>query len=361
MTDARTKARLCLSRKADFVAIRAMQRKCGGTIPRGSFAGSHSGLALAMPLMQAPAMLDSMLDAWPRIFAECAVAERLRRMAGVELHPTLFNTPLIYGPQHARDAMAAIYHEYLATARRAGLPILLTAPTWRLDAARVAAAGVPATINSDAVEFLTALRDTLPDDQGPVAVGALVGPKADCYRPELAPDAAEAGAFHSPQIRELAATAADFLLAQTLPALGEAIGIARAMAATRKPYLISFCTGTDGRVLDGTPLPDAMARLDAALDRPPLGYFVNCTHPGFLIDAYQPGDLDRLIGIQANGSSRDVTALDGSSATQADSVESWASAMFLLHERHAVPILGGCCGTSLLHLEALAGLPAGGV
>jgi homocysteine S-methyltransferase len=87
---------------------------------------------------------------------------------------------------------------------------------------------------------------------------------------------------------------------------------------------------------------------------PPVGYFVNCTHPAFLLAAYQPGELDRLIGIQANGASRDVTALDGSSATLADPVDTWAAAMLELHERHAVPILGGCCGTSLPHLEALA-------
>jgi homocysteine S-methyltransferase len=43
-------------------------------------------------------MIDILLAHHPRILAECAVAERLRRLPGVELHPTLFNTPLIYGP-----------------------------------------------------------------------------------------------------------------------------------------------------------------------------------------------------------------------------------------------------------------------
>lgn len=298
-------------------------------------------------------MLAALLENHPLILAECAVAERLRRTPGVELHPTLFHTPFIYGPDAAREAMVSIYHDYLATARRAGLPLLLTAPTWRLDASRVASAGVPATINTDAVDFLAGLR---PDDGPPVAIGALVGPQCDCYRPELSPEADEAEAFHTPQIRELAETTADFLLAQTLPSVREALGVARAMAATEKPYVISFCTGTDGRVLDGTPLPDAMARLDDSPARPPVGYFVNCTHPRFLLDACKPGTIDRLIGIQANGSSKDVTALDGAATTEADPVEAWAASMAELHHRHGVPILGGCCGTSLPHLEALAGL-----
>jgi len=303
-------------------------------------------------------VLDSLLARYPRILAECAVAERLRRRPGVELHPTLFNTPLIYGPEAAREEMAGIYREYIDAACRARLPLLLTAPTWRLDAGRVAEAGVPATINSDAVAFLTGLRSSRGNDGSPVLIGALTGPKNDCYRPELAPGAEEAEEFHAPQLNELTSTAADFLLAQTLPAVGEAIGVARAMAATDTPYLISLCAGPDGRVLDGTGLPEAMDRIDrdSTLARPPVGYFVNCTHPRFLLDAYQPGELHRLIGIQANGSSRDVTALDGSSATQADPVEQWAASMLALHERHAVPILGGCCGTSLRHLEGLAGV-----
>lgn len=102
--------------------------------------------------------LTSLLEKHPLVLAECAVAERLRRTPGVELHPTLYNTPLIYGPEAAREAMVSVYREYLGEAGRAGLPLLLTATTWRLDVDRVAEAGVPERINSDAVKFLTSLR-----------------------------------------------------------------------------------------------------------------------------------------------------------------------------------------------------------
>lgn len=302
-------------------------------------------------------MLAETLSRYSKILAECAVAERLRRLPGVELHPTLFNTPLIYGPAAARQAMSSIYHEYIRIAQAAGLPLLLTAPTWRLDAQRVAAAGVPGSINTDAVAFLLELRDRSAAAGGPpLVVGGLTGPKNDCYRPDLAPGPAEAEDFHAPQIAELAATPAAFLLAQTLPGVPEALGVARAMAQAGKPYLISFCTGVDGRVLDRSPLPEAMARIDDELGpaRRPTGYLVNCTHPRFLLDAYPAGVLGRLIGIQANASSCDVTSLDGSSATVADPVEAWAADMLRLHESHGVPILGGCCGTGRRHLECLA-------
>ncbi len=309
-------------------------------------------------------MLIRCLSEYPKILAECAVAERLRRMRGVELHPTLFNAPLIYGPPAALDAMASVIREYIRIARAADLPLLLTAPTWRLDAERVASAGVPPSINTDAVAFMIGLRDEAAAPGGPpVLVGALTGPRNDCYRPELAPNATEAGTFHAAQIDELGRTPAAFLLAQTLPAVEEAIGIARAMAKTGKAYLISFCTGPDGHVLDGTSLPQAMERIDAELGAQgrPTGFFVNCTHPRFLLDAYPVGALERLVGIQANASSCDVTQLDGSSATMADPLEAWANDMLTLHKQHGVRILGGCCGTTGRHLKALAGFLDDGV
>ncbi len=297
--------------------------------------------------------IAELLANYDRILTECAIAERLRRSPAVTLHPTLFHTPLIYGPDDMRAAMTSIYREYLTVASRAGLPLLLTAPTWRLDSQRVAEAGVRASINADAVEFMIRLREDF-QTEAPILVGALVGPQNDCYRPELAPPAAAAASFHRGQIEELAATSADFLQTQTLPNVGEAIGIATEMARSGKPYFMSFCTGTDGLVLDGTPLPEAMAEVDSAVSVPPLGYYVNCTHPSFILKRYQRGELDRLVGIQANGSSKDVATLDEASETHADPIGHWSAEMHRLHEVHGVQILGGCCGTSLGHLEALA-------
>ena len=318
---------------------------------------SQSCLAPEALTVHVAPMLTSLLAKYPRLLAECAVAERMSRVPGLKLHPTLFHTPLIYGPPSAREAMIQIYREYLSIAHASKLPIILTAPTWRLDPSRLAGADMPATILEDAVAFLHERRAECPDDQPPVAIGALIGPRHDCYKPEWAPTAEESEIFHQTQIEALAATAIDFLLAQTLPSVAEAIGIAKAMARTGKPFLLSLCTGTDGSVLDGTTLPEAMKTIDHSLSPAsrPIGYLVNCTHPKFLLAAYRPGELTRLIGIQANGSSRDVTRLDGATSTVADPIDSWAASMMELHHQHQVPILGGCCGTNNAHLQALAG------
>ena len=303
-------------------------------------------------------MLSKLLSENSLILAECAIAERLRRIKEVELHPTLFNTPLIYGPKPAREQMTNLYREYLTIADQAGLPLLLTAPTWRLDTRRVEQAGVPSSINTDAVDYLCGVRDAFVS-RSPVLVGALVGPKEDCYRADLSPETEEAEAFHLPQIEELAKSQAEFLLAQTMSSVREARGIARAMSRFEKPYLISFCARPDGSLLDGTRLDEAMAELDSdnRIKRKPEGYSVNCTHPSFFLKSYEPGTLDRLIGIQANGSSKDVTKLDGSGQTEADPVEQWAASMKALHAVHGVPILGGCCGTTARHLKSLTDNP----
>ena len=39
---------------------------------------------------------NELLDVHPVVLTECAISERLRRLPGISLHPTLFNTPLIY-------------------------------------------------------------------------------------------------------------------------------------------------------------------------------------------------------------------------------------------------------------------------
>lgn len=44
----------------------------------------------------------------------------------------------------------------------------------------------------------------------------------------------------------------DFLYAGIMPALVEAIGMARAMENTGLPYIISFMIRSDGKLIDGT-------------------------------------------------------------------------------------------------------------
>lgn len=288
------------------------------------------------------------------VLAEAAVCERLRRMEEVTLHPSLFNTPLIYN-EPGRAAMQEVYGQYRSIALNTGIPILLCAPTWRVDRERIVQAGVPQTINRDAVKFMQGLRNQWDLPRAPVLVAGLVGPKNDCYQPSQGLSEKEAIGFHEWQVRELVAAGVDLLLAQTMPALPEALGLARVMAGTGLPYIISFVINRKGEVFDGTPLPQAVESMDEELgEMPPFGYMVNCAYPTFICAGRQPASLfTRLIGIQANSSSRDQLDLDGSSATQRDSLEDWVQHMLILHREHGMKLLGGCCGTDDRYLSGI--------
>ena len=298
--------------------------------------------------------LEELLERHPLILAEAAIAERLRRMDGVTLHPTLFNSPMIY-EEHAGKLMAGLYREYVEIARSAGVPILLAAPTWRLDQVRISNSGVPGTINRDAVAYMRRIRADIGYDQ--IVVGALLGPKNDCYDPQAALAAEEAETFHHWQAHELASAGAEYLLAQTIPAVSEAEGMARAMIATGVPSIVSFCINRSGKVLDGCPLDEAIARVDEATGGALIGYMVNCSHPTFLQPAMMEASaLRRLIGFDANASSLDHQDLEGSPCTRQDSLEDWVEEMRTLNRRHGVKILGGCCGTDGSYLKGLVAM-----
>jgi S-methylmethionine-dependent homocysteine/selenocysteine methylase len=209
-------------------------------------------------------------------------------------------------------------------------------------------------VNTDAARFMRTLLDDRGEYASAVKIGGLVGCKNDCYRPEEGLSTEEAEAFHSWQVDQLASSGVDFLIAETLPGLPEAAGIARLMAGTGHPYLISFVINRRGQVLDGTALPDAVDFIDNQVSHPPLGFLVNCAHPSFLCAARQPRRLyGRLIGYLANASSLDHAQLDGAGEAQADDIAQWGVEMLSLNRTYGVKILGGCCGTGVDHLNYL--------
>jgi homocysteine S-methyltransferase len=288
------------------------------------------------------------------ILMEAAVVEQLRRAASISLHPDLVHALLIYD-EEGRKELRRLYDGYIAIAAKANLPFLMCAPTWRANHERVKRSRVNPRINSDAVYFMKEIRDAQGSEETIIRIGGLIGCKNDCYKPEEGLSASDSEAFHSWQIEQLANAGVDFLIAETLPNIEEAVGIARAMEKTSTPYIVSFVINRSGRLLDGTDISEAVKRIDAATAQKPLGYMVNCSYPTFLCAEKQPHDLfDRLIGYQANASSLNHSDLDGSEQLEADEVAQWGEHMLLLNKRYGVKILGGCCGTGVNHIRYLA-------
>lgn len=287
------------------------------------------------------------------MLTEGAITERLRRAGEVELHPTLFNTPLIYDAG-GREKLAAIYGQYREIAARAALPILLCAPTWRLDQSRLSEAGFDQSLLFDAVSFMRNLQQQWQTADSQIFIGALIGPKNDCYEPEQALSAEAAESFHLWQIEQLTQAGVDCIIAQTIPAVSEALGMARALARVNIPAIISFVITRNAEVLDGTPLFEAIETIDSSLAAPPLGYMVNCVYPTFVCAEKQPTALfTRLLGIQANSSSLDHSQLDGATILHQDDLQHWGENMLRLNREFGVKILGGCCGTDDAYLQYL--------
>jgi homocysteine S-methyltransferase len=280
-----------------------------------------------------------------------ATTEQLRRSNDIHLHDTLVNATLIYESKGQR-ALTKLYQEDIDVAKGAGVPFLLTTPTWRANHSRVTNSTVSKSVNIDAAQFIKNIRNSPCNNQSIVKIGGTIGCKNDCYLPSEALSETESEEFHSWQINQLASGGLDFLIAQTLPSITEAIGIAKAMQHTELPYFISFVINRYGSVLDGTSLVDAVRLIDSATTRNPIGYLINCSYPLFLCADQQPAELfSRLIGYQANASSLDHCDLDNAVNLESEKVSDWGEAMLRLNRTFGIKMLGGCCGTNVEHLR----------
>ncbi|WP_223641963.1 homocysteine S-methyltransferase family protein [Corallococcus sp. EGB] len=296
----------------------------------------------------------------PRLLTEGSVVERLRRHPAGLLDPHVANAGLLFRPE-GREALASIYRDYRDIGLRHGLPTLLLTPTWRANAERLARAGLAGRdVFGEAVGLLAGLREEVGSRGEGIFIGGLVGCRGDAYRPEEALPSDAAVAFHAPHVEALANAGVDFLVAQALPALSEAEGLALAMARTKTPFLLSFVLRPTGTLLDGTPLAEAVGRIDALPGARPTAYMVNCVHPSVFREglsrqlAASPVLGARVMGLQANTSRLSPEELDGRAELDSETPEAFAREMARVHAELGTRVLGGCCGTDERHIAALA-------
>lgn len=304
--------------------------------------------------------LQELLAASSAILGEGAVIERLRRSPGIRLDENVVNSALIY--DHAgRAALTAIYRQYLEIGQHYQLPLLLSTPTWRAGRQRIAAAGLAGhDVNGDNTRFLAELRDSYGDYARHVTICGLMSCRGDAYKPAEAMSTDAAADFHFWQANALASAGVDFLLAATLPALSEAIGLAQAQAATGLPYVISFVARPEGTLLDGTPLDTAIATIDAGVTPRPLAYLINCTHASIFRSALlnecnsSPLVRTRIIGLLANTAALSPDKLDESAELVEEAPEIFGNSVAALRDELNMKVLGGCCGTDERHIDCLA-------
>ncbi|MHC4130357.1 MAG: homocysteine S-methyltransferase family protein, partial [Planctomycetota bacterium] len=175
----------------------------------------------------------------------------------------------------APDVLAEIHRAYLEAGAGA-----VTANTFRAHRRSLAKAGLgarAAELTALAVGLARRARDELRPDalvrardelRPDALVLGSVAPLEDCYRPELAPDAAACRAEHAEIIGYLIDAGVDFILIETMNNLAEA-GAAANAASRLAPgkWMISLCTkpqGPPGLLLSGEAVGPLLERLHDA-------------------------------------------------------------------------------------------------
>lgn len=311
------------------------------------------------PVMDSEAF-ESCFSNSPLILTDGAIGVRLRSEFGIEPDHHVANAGPLYDPEKAA-VLKIMYQQYMDVSEKYQLPIMVSTPTRRSNRDRIAASKFhDQTVIHDSVSFLKDIRDEYPLHKNRIFIAGLMGCKGDAYSPADSLDTDEAFQFHSWQAQQFRQAGADCLMAGVMPALPEAVGMAKAMETTNLPYLISFMIRDNGLLLDGTSISDAIEKIDGATTRNPLCYMANCVHPTVLTSAlHNPINQtswvrNRFAGIQANASALSPEALDGSKETLGDSPERLAQFMADLKKSTNIKIFGGCCGTDHRHMDAIA-------
>jgi len=142
----------------------------------------------------------------------------------------------------------------------------------------------------------------------------------------------------------------------TFPQSGEAVGFVRAAQAAGMPSMISFVIETDGRLSTGEPLADAVRRVDDETAGGAAYFMVNCGHPDHFAHVLEDADWCRRIrGLRCNASRKSHGELDNSDTLDPGDPEELGGQYREICARLPwLNIFGGCCGSDLRHVTAIA-------
>lgn len=272
---------------------------------------------------------------------------------GIEL-PQFAAFPLV-GTDEGRAALTRYYRPFLELARDRGVPLVLSAPTWRANTDWGRLLGYDdeelAAVNRRAIEFL----DSMAAEYDDVVIEGSVGPRSDAYNPTLLMDADEAERYHAVQLRTFADAGCAQATALTLTYPEEGIGIARAASSAGISVVVGFTVETDGRLPSGHSIEEAIVAVDDATDGAAEFFVINCAHPTHFADALPQGESrTRIGGLRANASTLSHAELD--EAEELDSGDPTDLAEHYVALRPDLPgleVVGGCCGTDIRHVTAI--------
>ncbi|SFI13906.1 homocysteine S-methyltransferase family protein [Albimonas pacifica] len=261
----------------------------------------------------------------------------------------------------ARATLRGLYRRWLDVAARHGMGALIggfdyrASPDWGARLGYSPAALAEA--NLAAIDFLAAMRREY-DGQLPQAkLVGYVGPRGDAYRLNGTMSVEAAEAYHAVQLETLRRSSADLAWAVTFNDPVEAVGVARAARRVGMPLAMSFSLGSDSRLASGLTLAEAVERVDAETGGSIAFFALNCSHPQEFAPALTPGAWsERLRCIRPNAAAMDKIALCKLGRLEEGDPDALGRQMGEVARRFpAMDIWGGCCGTSHVHLDRIAG------
>ncbi|MBW2418909.1 MAG: homocysteine S-methyltransferase family protein [Deltaproteobacteria bacterium] len=295
------------------------------------------------------ARLARRLREGPALLLDGAMGTELEAR-GVESGLPLWSTHALL---HAPGVVEEIHAKYAA----AGAEIL-TANTFRTQRRALEAgarkSGDPALSGLGAragelCELAVALaRRAAASGPDRALVAGSAPPLEDCYRVDLVPEANALEREHDEHARNLARAGVDLILVETMNCTREAVAAARAARATGLPFLVSFVSWEEARLLSGEALAPA---IDAVLEHGAMAVLVNCLPPS-AVEACIPA-LQRAeptpFGVYTNLGMPDAAGGRSelcSPAELAQHARRWLAS--------GARIVGGCCGTRPDHIRAMA-------
>lgn len=261
--------------------------------------------------------------------------------------------------ERGRKALESYYRGYLELAKRCRHNFVLESPTWRSNPDWVEPLGYSMDemdgYNRAAVLMMARLKAEYESRDMEIVISGCIGPRSDGYNPAMIMSADEARRYHAHQIGVFARVGVDCVTAITMGYPAEAIGIVLAAQDEKVPSIISFTVETDGRLVTGQNLKDAIETVDAETGHGPAYYMINCAHPSHFEKVL--GDeawVSRIRGIRANASRCSHAELD--EAEELDIGNPDELARDYSRMTAAMPhinVVGGCCGTDIRHLEKI--------
>lgn len=272
-----------------------------------------------------------------------------------------FASITLLASDRGRQALIDYYRGFLDLSERIGVGFILESATWRASPDWAGPLGYSQTelddLNRAAVGLLKDLRGEYVSRLPAIVVSGCIGPRGDGYDPGQVMGIEEAEEYHSRQASVLVSAATDILSAITMTNVPESIGVVRAARALGTKVAVSFTVETDGRLPTGDILANAISTVDDATDGYPAYYMINCAHPSHFANTLTAGEdwTSRVRGIRANASRCSHAELDAMTELDAgDPAELAQLHRDLVREFPAISVLGGCCGTDLSHVTAIA-------